>query len=176
MFRKLLVAVDLSSHNEDVFSAGLDLAKRTGASVLLVYVLSSEAPESPTVPTFIGTDYYPASGSASVMEIYNTLWRTYEEKGFAMLKGFAEKARQAGVTIEYTQQSGSPGKVICDLANTIDADLVIVGRRGYSGLNEFIMGSVSNYVTHHAPCSVLLVQYLDLRSAPNPERTLVSTI
>ncbi len=175
MFTKLLVAVDLSLRNEDVFAAGLDLAKKMGASLILLHVPSSDAPECPTMPTMLGPDYYPLSGTASVMEIYQKLWQAYEEKGLAMLKHFAEKARQAGVAVEYTQNAGAPGKTICDLANNIDADLVIIGRRGHSGLNELLIGSVSNYVMHHANCSVLIVQYGDHPNVQKPEKCLVES-
>jgi nucleotide-binding universal stress UspA family protein len=158
MFKKILVAVDLSPSHEAVFATGLDLAKRMDASLMLLHVPSSDAPECPTMPTLLGQDYHPGSGSISVIEIYEKLWRAYEEKGLAMLKQFGETARQAGVTIEYTQNVGVPGKTICQLANNFDAELIVVGRRGHSGLNELVMGSVSNYVMHHANCSVLIVQ------------------
>jgi nucleotide-binding universal stress UspA family protein len=161
MFTKLLVAVDLSPRNEDVFVAGLDLAKKTGASLILLHVPSSDAPECPTLPTMIGPDYYPLSGTASTVAIYEKLWRAYEEKGLEMLKQFAAKARQDGVEVEYTQTAGAPGKTICHLAHNVDADLILVGRRGHSGLNELVIGSVSNYVMHHASCSVLVVQHRD---------------
>ncbi|MEO0350033.1 MAG: universal stress protein, partial [Cyanobacteria bacterium P01_A01_bin.15] len=39
-----------------------------------------------------------------------------------------------------------------------NADLIMMGRRGRSGFSELLLGSVSNYVMHHAPCSVLTVQ------------------
>jgi nucleotide-binding universal stress UspA family protein len=45
MFTKILVAVDLSPHHEAVFAAGLDLAKRMGASLMSLHVPSSDAPE-----------------------------------------------------------------------------------------------------------------------------------
>ncbi|WP_390691905.1 universal stress protein [Aetokthonos hydrillicola] len=68
------------------------------------------------------------------------------------------QADEAGVTVEIEQCSGTPGKTICDVARTWNADLIIVGRRGYSGMREIFLGSVSNYVLHHAPCSVLSIQ------------------
>jgi nucleotide-binding universal stress UspA family protein len=176
MFTKLLIALDLSPRNEDVFTAGLDVAAKMGASLMLLHVPSSEAPESPAFPVLLGPDYYPASSSISVIEIYEKLWRSYEEKGIEMLKGFAEKARQLGVTVEYAQNPGAPGKMICHLAGLIDADLIIVGRRGHSGLNELMAGSVSNYVMHHANCSVLIVQYGDLVNAPRPKVPLEATV
>jgi nucleotide-binding universal stress UspA family protein len=176
MFTKLLVALDLSPRNEDVFTAGLDVAKKMGASLMLLHAPSSEAPESPAFPVLLGPDYYPASSSISVIEIYEKLWRSYEEKGIEMLKGFAQKARQLGVAVEYAQNPGAPGKVICHLASTIDADLIIVGRRGHSGLNELMAGSVSNYVMHHANCSVLIVQYGNLVDDPKLRAPLEATV
>lgn len=175
MFTKLLVAVDLSLRNEDVFEAGLDLAKNTGASLMLLHVPSSDAPECPSLPTMIGPDYYPLSGTASTIEIYEKLWRAYEEKGLEVLKHFAEKARQAGVEVEYTQTAGAPGKTICHLAHDIDADLILVGRRGHSGLNELVIGSVSNYVMHHASCSVLVVQHHDRLNVHESKQELATS-
>jgi len=176
MYKKLLVAVDLSPRNEEVFETGLDLARQSGASLMLVHVPSSDAPESPTMPTLIGPDYYPSSTTASVMEIYEKLWRAYEEKGLEVLKRFAEKARQVDVPIEYAQSAGIPGKTICQLARDSEADLIVIGRRGHSGFNELIAGSVSNYVMHHAPCSVLIVQHGDPRKLKATEPELAASI
>jgi nucleotide-binding universal stress UspA family protein len=176
MFTKLLIALDLSPRNEDVFAAGLDVAKKMGASLMLLHVPSSEAPESPSFPVLLGPDYYPTSASISVIEIYEKLWRSYEEKGIEMLKQFAEQARQLDVTVEYAQNPGAPGKVICHLAGQIDTDLIVIGRRGHSGLNELMAGSVSNYVMHHANCSVLVVQYGELVNEPKPKVPLEETV
>ena len=46
---------------------------------------------------------------------------------------------------------------ITDLAKSWDADLIVIGSHGRKGIGELILGSVSNYVSHHVPCSVLLV-------------------
>jgi nucleotide-binding universal stress UspA family protein len=159
VFTKLLVAVDLSLRNDDVFAAGFDVAKKMGASIMLIHATSSDDPECPAFPTLMGQDYYSASASVPIIEMYEKLWRAYEEKGLVMLKLFADKAKAAGIPVEYTQTIGAPGKVICHLANNIDADLIVIGRRGHSGLNEMMAGSVSNYVVHHADCSVLVVQH-----------------
>ncbi|MCZ8054719.1 MAG: universal stress protein, partial [Microcystis sp. LE19-12.2C] len=50
-------------------------------------------------------------------------------------------------------------KTICKVAREENIDLIVIGRRGRSGLGELFLGSVSNYVLHHAPCSVLIVQH-----------------
>ena len=49
--------------------------------------------------------------------------------------------------------------MICNAAISWQADLIIMGRRGRTGLSELFLGSVSNYVLHHAPCAVLVVQH-----------------
>ena len=59
---------------------------------------------------------------------------------------------------EFRQLPGSPGRTICHLAWSWQADLIIVGNQGRSRIGELLLGSVSNYVLHHAPCSVLTVK------------------
>ncbi|MGF1516635.1 MAG: universal stress protein, partial [Nodosilinea sp.] len=59
----------------------------------------------------------------------------------------------------------SPGRVICTLAKTWAADLIVVGSHRRKGLSELFLGSVSNYVMHHAPCSVLVVDAQTLSEA-----------
>ncbi|MEL6910326.1 MAG: universal stress protein [Cyanobacteria bacterium J06629_2] len=54
--------------------------------------------------------------------------------------------------------TGQLSSTICEFAHSCQADVIAIGRRGHSGLQEMFLGSVSNYVVHHAPCSILLVQ------------------
>lgn len=51
-----------------------------------------------------------------------------------------------------------PSRGICDAVKDLGVDLVVVGRRGLSGISEILMGSVSSYVVHHVSCDVLIVQ------------------
>lgn len=54
-------------------------------------------------------------------------------------------------------EPGDPGTVICDVANRIKADGIVMGRRGRGTASEVLLGSVSRYVTHHASCPVTVV-------------------
>lgn len=159
MFRKILVAIDRSAIAQQVFDEALSLAKATGASILLLHVLSAEEEGSPDTampsPSLIS---YSQDLYNELTAIYQNQWKTYEEQGLELLRSHALKATTAGVNVDFIQLRGSPSREICNLADTWQADLIVMGRRGRSGLSELFLGSVSNYVFHHAPCSVLTVQ------------------
>lgn len=53
---------------------------------------------------------------------------------------------------------GDPGGAICAVARDIDADVVVMGSHGRGVLKRVVLGSVSEYVIHHAPCPVLVVR------------------
>ena len=53
---------------------------------------------------------------------------------------------------------GNPAKVLVDFANERDTDMIVMGSRGLSGLQEVFLGSVSNYVVQHANCPVFIVK------------------
>ncbi|HEY9861202.1 MAG TPA: universal stress protein [Candidatus Obscuribacterales bacterium] len=156
MFRRILVAIDHSSISKQAFDQALALAKLTEANLMLLHVLSYEEEGSPRIPVVTGFDSYPGMIRTQALELYQQQWQNYESQGLAMLRSRAQEAAEAGVRVEFTQSPGGPGRAICDLAKTWGADLILVGRRGRSGLSELLLGSVSNYVLHHAPCSVLI--------------------
>jgi len=65
---------------------------------------------------------------------------------------------EAGFTVEKHAREGDPAHVIIEVADEKDADLIVVGARGVSGLRRFMLGSVSSKLAHHAPSSVLIVR------------------
>jgi len=158
MFRKILVAVDRSTVSRKAFEAALPLAKGAGGQLILIHILSLREEESPHVPVILGHDFYPPGASRSVLETYEELWRAYEKRGLDLLRAIAAEAQANQVPVEIMQGLGTPGPMICEFAQRLDADLIILGRQSHHfGLSEWILGSVSNYVLHHAPCSVLIV-------------------
>ena len=97
---------------------------------------------------------------SSILEAYDRHWHELErqqQQRLEVMRSLTEEATTAGVNTEFIQTLGDPGETICNLAKTWSADLIVVGSRGLTGLKEMILGSVSNYVTHHAPCSVLIM-------------------
>jgi nucleotide-binding universal stress UspA family protein len=157
MIHKMLVALDNSKGATKVFEQALALAQATGAGMMLFHVLSNEDEGSPQMPTLTMREFYPLDGQ--LFEAYQKQWQIYQENGLAMLRSYTEQATATGVPTEFTQNSGSPGRAVCQMAKTWGADLIVMGHHGRSGLNELLLGSVSNYVMHHAPCSVLKIHH-----------------
>jgi nucleotide-binding universal stress UspA family protein len=60
--------------------------------------------------------------------------------------------------VEISQNLGNSGSMICEVAKSWSADAIVMGRNQKSMLSEIFFGSTSNYVLHHAPCSVMVIQ------------------
>lgn len=157
MFKRIIVAVSPSLKNDQVLDEAIAIAKMGNATLMLLHVLSSMDEGFPT-PIYPGPDsVYPGLHEQAI-RAYAQQWEVYQRETLDYLKHLTEDVSQAGIQAEFTQNMGDPGKVICTLATNWKADLIILGRRGHTGLKELFLGSVSNYVLHHAPCSVLTIQ------------------
>jgi nucleotide-binding universal stress UspA family protein len=76
----------------------------------------------------------------------------------ATLKEAGDKVKDAGVEVETFARQGDPADAILDVAEEKNADLIVVGNKGMTGAKRFLLGSVPNRVSHHAPCSVLIIR------------------
>ncbi|NJR37609.1 MAG: universal stress protein [Leptolyngbyaceae cyanobacterium CSU_1_4] len=156
MLQKILVALDCSETHQHVLDEALALAQATHASLMFFHVLNSFG-QGHLYPVYPSADAYPALYEESIQLYSEQLWRL-EEEGMAFLRSLAQQAAALDVSVECSQSRGDPGRMICQAAENWKADAILMGRRGRSGLREMLLGSVSNYVLHHAPCSVILIQ------------------
>jgi nucleotide-binding universal stress UspA family protein len=76
----------------------------------------------------------------------------------ATLEAAAKVARDASVNVNVYAREGDPADAILDVAEEQNADLIVVGNKGMTGAKRFLLGSVPNKVSHHAPCSVLIIR------------------
>ncbi len=159
MFSKILVALDDTPMSAKILSEALTLAQKLNAHLMLLHVLSPLDPNHFGIqPGGIGIEgFYPILNEQAV-NLYMKEWKAYEEQGVVQLQSYARSAAADGITVEFTQNVGDPGHVICQVSKTWGADLILMGRNRKSGISEIFLGSTSNYVLHHAPCSVLAVQ------------------
>jgi nucleotide-binding universal stress UspA family protein len=156
-FKKIIVALNDSPLGDHVFAAALELALSTKAAITLLHCVTSEIVAQPTVqmpyetglqPNFPLTDY----------ESQRLVIEQHLEEAQAILERYRSEAISQGVPVELDCQIGEVGNQLCEAAKDWGADLIVVGRRGRKGLAEALLGSVSNYVVHNAPCSVLVIQ------------------
>lgn len=156
--RKILVALDQSPAAPGVFQQALSLAVLYRSKLKILSCVSSNSPSTAMAPgDFLGAEIYGLDTGSAVAIAEQQMRKSLEDLQL-WLQQYAEVATREGITTEFEYLCGEPGPCICDLSKQWSADLVIVGRRGRRGLSEILLGSVSNYVLHHAPCSVLTVQ------------------
>ena len=66
--------------------------------------------------------------------------------------------REGVEEVQTHAREGDPADAILDVAEEVKADLIVVGNKGMTGARRFLLGSVPNKVSHHAPCSVIIVR------------------
>jgi nucleotide-binding universal stress UspA family protein len=76
----------------------------------------------------------------------------------ATLAAAAAVAEAGGVPVAVHARQGDPADAILDVAEETGADLVVVGNKGMTGAKRFLLGSVPNKISHHAPCGVLIIR------------------
>ncbi|MCW6038103.1 universal stress protein [Spirulina subsalsa FACHB-351] len=157
-FKKILVALGRGSSDGMVFERALTLAKAEGSHLMIFHCLTDPIPTTPNVLVAGSIGVYGGNYSPEVFQQLQTARQEEREKISHWLKGFYEQAGAEEVAAEFEYQEGEPGHKICQMAEHWQADLIVIGRRGRTGLSEILLGSVSQYVIHHAGCTVMAVQ------------------
>ena len=166
MSQKILVPVDASPIGKIIFEKALSFASSTGSDLMLLHVLSMDDDEAPEPATFTGEytrnritgDYQTRAG---IIEQRKQQWEAFKKKRLESIKAMGNEALKQNVNTEIVQVSGNPARKICEQVQKHEVDLIIMGSRGVSALEEIILGSVSSYVVHHVSCSVLIVRTLE---------------
>jgi nucleotide-binding universal stress UspA family protein len=154
-YSRIMVALDPhSTSGAPVFERALGLASAgTNKQLLIAGCLEARtaAETEERVGTIAGLDG-PSSRSALRQQQEVVL-----ERARAWAQGLAGQAHAQGVTTHTTVDVGQPGVVLCALARNWKADLLVLGLTRRGPLVDRLLGSVTQHVVHHAPCSVLLV-------------------
>lgn len=138
MIQKILVAYDTSEQASKAFDLGLDLARRYSAALLVLAVARPpEPPQEVEAEAFIErtTEYF--------------------EGHFATLR---ESSKQANITPRFEVRVGHPADQIIHVANQEKVDMIVMGHRGKSMIQRWLLGSVSKRVISYAHCAVTIVR------------------
>jgi len=145
MFGSIVVGTDGSETAGEAVRQATDLAKSVGASIHLVSAFE------PVSNTRLREERQQVPNDMQWMV-------NAREDVRATLDEAAERIKGDGVEVETYAREGDPADAILDVAEEKSADLIIVGNKGMSGAKRFLLGSVPNKVSHHAPCSVLIIR------------------
>ena len=142
MARSIVVGTDGSEPAERAVREAIDIAARDGARLLIVTAFPD--------PTMMLRERI-ASGATPV----DVNLRDVAE---SVVARHVRAARERGVEVETHASEGDPAVAILDAASEHGADLIVVGNRGLSGIRRFLLGSVSQKVSEHASCNVMIVR------------------
>ena len=137
--KSIVVGTDGSPNAEAAVRRAVEIAKGTGAVVNMVTAF----PET----------HYEAIASSARQDKVDMV---------GVAESVLVRARRAveteGVEIVTHARGGDPAQVIADIADEQDADVIVVGARGLTGVRRFLLGSVASKLTHGAPCDLMIVR------------------
>ncbi len=145
MFTRIVVGTDGSDTAAEAVRQAVDLAKLASAQLSIV---SAYAPvpkrrvegEKEGAPADVQYEIGP------------------REDVNLVLDAAAAAAKSEGIEVQTHPAEGDPAEAILNVAEATKADLIVVGNKGMTGARRFLLGSVPNNVSHHAPCSVIIVR------------------
>lgn len=145
MFERIVVGTDGSETAGEAVRQAVELAKATGARLDIVSAFEPVSAtrlreESGEIP---GDVAYAVGPKEDVNQV---------------LEAASNSAQAEGVEVATHAREGDPADAILDLAEEIDASLIVVGNKGMTGARRFLLGSVPNKISHHAPCSVYIAR------------------
>jgi nucleotide-binding universal stress UspA family protein len=142
-YGKILVATDFSEQSTDTLRRAVVLARQFGAEIHLLHVLE---------PTLIyGAEMLSLSPEQEITEA----------KRDGAKKRLEKQAQDAGFDVHTHLEESMirPSQAICEFAETLPADLIVIGRYGHRGRFEHLLiGSNAERVVRHAPCTVLVTK------------------
>jgi nucleotide-binding universal stress UspA family protein len=148
MIARILLCTDGSEHALKAASVAAEMASKFAAELTVLSVY--HAPPS-VLPVAGIPEPNPYLAVETLQHMRDEFHNDAQEKTGRLL-------RDAGVSFERSQEMGQPVQVITEVAEQINADLIVIGSRGLGGFQRLLMGSVSDAVIHHAHCAVLVVR------------------
>ena len=103
-------------------------------------------------------DRISGMGRIDLSQAVEQAMRERKQRTVVMLERMGQRVRQLGLAVDQVFASGSPAEEILRAAERHRADLIVMGSKGLTGLDRYLLGSVSRKVARHAPCSVLVVR------------------
>jgi len=140
-YRNIVIATDGSQNSQRAISYGIEIAKLSGATVHALYVVDTTSFSS--IPMDAG---------------WEAMYETLRKEGEKAIFEVKERGDTSGVEVREVLIEGHPSNEIIDFAENNNADLIVVGTLGKTGLDRFLMGSVAEKVVRGSKVPVLVVR------------------
>lgn len=141
-YKHVLVGYDGSKNSSRALARAAEIAKEQGSTLRVVVVVNTTmfaaAPMTPPIPSEVIDDLI--------------------KKGRQMLSEAMVSVGELVPGVTGTVEEGNPAELILSIASVDSIDLIVLGRRGISGVERFLLGGVSSSVIGHSKCDVLIVR------------------
>jgi nucleotide-binding universal stress UspA family protein len=144
MLSRILVAVDGSPFAERALQYAVDLAKKYSAKLIILHVVLRR--------------FYAVTPSEAGVLATTVFVKEMESEGKEIINKADAYAKAEGANYECRLVQGVPADEIVKVAQAEKVDLIVMGSRGLTEVRAFLLGSVSDKVTHHAKCPTLIVK------------------
>lgn len=141
---RIMHASDFSPASAPAFAQAVEMAKTSGAELVLVHVVAP-------VPPAVGDGYIPP-------RTFERITRSNQEYAERRLAALGAKAQKAGVRTSTLVLEGIPWEAITRAARAQHAGMLVLGTHGRTGLAKVFLGSIAERVIATAPCPVLTVR------------------
>jgi len=148
MYKSIVVGIDGSETARAAMLKAANLAELTGARVHLVMASPKGRIAGLAVDAI----------SAGAAEVLAQAEQELDSVAHQKIDRAAEELRALKIEVETHLVDDEPAAAIVSVADSADADLIIVGNKGMHGAKRFVLGSVPNNVAHHASCDVTIVR------------------
>jgi nucleotide-binding universal stress UspA family protein len=135
--KTILNATDFSEVSDEAYQAACGLARQHQARLIVMHVA-----EKPVI------SYIEKASELTPEEFQRKLWETLR----------SPREQEAGLSVEHRIEEGDPVKEIVRVAQEVQADLIVMGASGRTGLFRWLTTSVTDEIVRNSPCSVLLVK------------------
>ncbi|PSR14553.1 universal stress protein [filamentous cyanobacterium CCP3] len=153
-YQKILVALDRTDASDRVFDHALGMARSSQGQLQLVHSINVSAYDN------LGKLIDAGAGlqnSAKVQHEEEAAQLQLVQETQQWLEQLRTEALNRNIAADFVCKMADPGPFICQLAETWNADMIVMGNSGKKGLKKLVLGSVSDYVAKHAPCPTTVV-------------------
>jgi len=148
MFTTIVVGTDGSDSASIALQRAAELARAGGGTLHIVHAYQ---------PMSLGAVAAGASNMGPSVDVQQ-INVGISDHAAVVCNQAADAVEGDGLTFETHSVPGDPTDALISVAESVEADLVVVGNRGMTSMKRFVLGNVPNKISHHAPCSVLIVR------------------